>query len=489
MVICMKGWILVLVMITALIPGVMAGYTFDCSPGYGCVDLGTVYINDTITILPSSELNKYCNESLGGATTWYASTDNRTAYMRGTGAGGYISINITDGNPKIPSNELIGAGWNKASATYYIDPICVPGVPAGGGSTHAYNYAMQFDFINTTEPLVADFEATPLSGSPPLPVSFTDTSTGGPLTWLWNLTYANNGTIVDSSTSQNWGKTLPVGVYTVNLTVTNSVDRSSTQKTSYITVATGAGYEPVTLDFYIRSSVDGSLIQHSSVGIYDWTAAVWRNTTDVPTGVGYFDSTGAAYEYPLVLGQTVMVAAGATGFSPQQVNVTIPYSGYAVTFNLLPTAVSPVAGNGTLQFNVVSNSDGQPINGASVIVYNETALYSQTKFTTGGGSVTFTAVPLGRFNVVVSKTAYQSASLYVIATSGTVTTTDISLVAIGATPTPTGTPVSGATAGVTPDTRTNDEITQDTVDDFMQYVPFLVPFFIIITIMGLMRKV
>src|ERR1700712_4809347 len=40
--------------------------------------------------------------------------------------------------------------------------------------------------------LVAKFTATPLAGCPPLVVNFTDTSSGNPTSWKWDL---GNGTI------------------------------------------------------------------------------------------------------------------------------------------------------------------------------------------------------------------------------------------------------------------------------------------------------
>lgn len=82
----------------------------------------------------------------------------------------------------------------------------------------------------------AQFSGDPLSGPPPLTVTFTDASTNLPATlprsWTWD--FGDGG----SSTSQN-----PVHVYTdsgtydVTLTVTNPVGTDSEVKSGYITVA------------------------------------------------------------------------------------------------------------------------------------------------------------------------------------------------------------------------------------------------------------
>jgi PKD repeat protein len=89
------------------------------------------------------------------------------------------------------------------------------------------------EFISVTEPAapVAYFSATPLSGSTPLQVSFTDQSAGGPTSWLWDF----GDTI--TSTLQNPVHTyVNPGVYTVTLTVSNDLGEDSLVREDYITV-------------------------------------------------------------------------------------------------------------------------------------------------------------------------------------------------------------------------------------------------------------
>jgi PKD repeat protein len=78
---------------------------------------------------------------------------------------------------------------------------------------------------------VASFTASPTSGTAPLNVSFTDTSTGSPTSWSW--TFGDGGT----STLQNPTHTYAAGTYTAQLTATNSA--GSTSKTATITVSPG----------------------------------------------------------------------------------------------------------------------------------------------------------------------------------------------------------------------------------------------------------
>jgi len=99
------------------------------------------------------------------------------------------------------------------------------------------------EYIVVSEPLpgapVANFTATPTSGSAPLTVNFTDQSTGNVSSYSWD--FNNDGTV--DSTEQNPAYTYSkAGTYSVNLTVMNSVGNDSEVKMDYITVeGTGTG--------------------------------------------------------------------------------------------------------------------------------------------------------------------------------------------------------------------------------------------------------
>jgi PKD repeat protein len=75
----------------------------------------------------------------------------------------------------------------------------------------------------------ASFTATPTSGSVPLAVSFTDTSTGGPTSWAWD--FGDGGTSTAQSPSHTYTST---GTFTATLTATNG--QGSTSTTGTITV-------------------------------------------------------------------------------------------------------------------------------------------------------------------------------------------------------------------------------------------------------------
>jgi len=90
---------------------------------------------------------------------------------------------------------------------------------------------------------VASFTGTPLTGSAPLPVIFSDTSTGTITNWLWNFgdghTYTNNygGTATNTYAAN--------GSYTVTLTVSGPTGANTSTVASYVVVSSGTVTAPV----------------------------------------------------------------------------------------------------------------------------------------------------------------------------------------------------------------------------------------------------
>ena len=79
---------------------------------------------------------------------------------------------------------------------------------------------------------VASFTATPRSGTAPLPVAFTDISTGSITAWSWS--FGNGGT----STARNPVYTYPTaGTYTVSLTAQGPGGTNTKTQSAYITVS------------------------------------------------------------------------------------------------------------------------------------------------------------------------------------------------------------------------------------------------------------
>jgi len=85
--------------------------------------------------------------------------------------------------------------------------------------------------LTPVPPPLAGFSASPLSGTRPLPVQFTDTSTNSPSSWSWN--FGDGGTSTLQSPSHTY---TTAGTYTVTLTALNAGGSDSETKTDYITV-------------------------------------------------------------------------------------------------------------------------------------------------------------------------------------------------------------------------------------------------------------
>jgi PKD repeat protein len=79
---------------------------------------------------------------------------------------------------------------------------------------------------------VANFSGTPLTGTAPLLVQFTDLSVNSPLSWAWD--FGDGGTSTEQHPEHEY--TAP-GSYTVSLTVTRSVYSDVETKVAYVVVA------------------------------------------------------------------------------------------------------------------------------------------------------------------------------------------------------------------------------------------------------------
>ncbi len=100
----------------------------------------------------------------------------------------------------------------------------------------------------------ASFTAMPTTGSVPLAVDFTDTSTGGPTSWAW--TFGDGGTSTAQSPSHTYTST---GTFTASLTATNGQGSTSTTRTITVTQPTAptasftatptTGSVPLAVDF------------------------------------------------------------------------------------------------------------------------------------------------------------------------------------------------------------------------------------------------
>jgi PKD repeat protein len=97
-------------------------------------------------------------------------------------------------------------------------------------------------YVNVTipPPPTANFSATPTEGTPPLGVSFTDTTTGNPTAWLWD--FGDGATSTERNPVHVY--TAP-GLYDVRLTASNAGGSNSRLRSAYVSVISGATFAPV----------------------------------------------------------------------------------------------------------------------------------------------------------------------------------------------------------------------------------------------------
>lgn len=124
--------------------------------------------------------------------------------------------------------------------------------------------------------VAAAFTATPISGTVPLTVNFTDQSTGNPASWAWD--FDNDGTV--DSTDQNPTYVYStVGTYSVKLTVTNAVGNDEEVKTDYIVVNPAPVQAKILLS--INSGIPGVTTFITGSGFDANTAGtIWFDTND-----------------------------------------------------------------------------------------------------------------------------------------------------------------------------------------------------------------
>jgi PGF-pre-PGF domain-containing protein len=135
--------------------------------------------------------------------------------------------NVSKGEEKTIAYNVVVPSTSKLGVTKISGTVSAYSIPAAsvGGSSE----------IRVTSPLPdADFSASPLSGTVPLTVQFTDLSVNNPNSWEWDF---NGDEIVDSKERNPVHTYDTQGTYTVNLRTANGTNGNDTEtKIGYITV-------------------------------------------------------------------------------------------------------------------------------------------------------------------------------------------------------------------------------------------------------------
>lgn len=184
---------------------------------------------------------------------WDPVGDSRVAGYKveyGTSSGQYGSTIPVSGTVSGTSTTV--NGLQSGTTYYFVARACDTSGNCSGPSNE----------VSTTIPYaapVASFSATPVLGTAPLGVSFTDGSTGQISSWNWD--FGNGATSTDKSPQYTYQ--VP-GTYTVTLTVTGPGGSNQVTQSGYVTVlhpapvadfsaSTQSGAAPLTVTFSSQS--------------------------------------------------------------------------------------------------------------------------------------------------------------------------------------------------------------------------------------------
>ena len=277
-------------------------------------------VADGIVYIGSNDNNVYAIDAVAGTIVpgWPFATGDDVASSPSV-ANGIVYVGSNDGKIyAIHANNGLEY-WHYTTQAVavrnwiYSSPAVANGVVyIGGGEGNTNLYAIGNQTTPVQSPTAA-FTSNVRNGTVPLTVQFTNQSTGThPMTYAWDFT--NDG-IIDNTTPNPAYTYNSVGVFTVNLTVTNGAGSNSAVKTAWINVtaapvtnatATTGVYRPG-VGFYLKMdngstwnpSTDKYLAWDNAVGdrpvAGDWNGDGMAETGVYRPGVGFYlkmDNTG-----------------------------------------------------------------------------------------------------------------------------------------------------------------------------------------------------
>ena len=148
-----------------------------------------------------------------------------------------LTVNFTDSSTNSPTSWSWNFGDTGTSTaqnpSHQYTSAGIYTVSLTAANAYGSDVETKTNYITVTvPPPVANFSGSPTSGTEPLTVNFTDSSTNNPTSWSW--TFGDGG----SSSSQNPShQYTSAGDYTVGLTASNAGGSDGETKTNYISVS------------------------------------------------------------------------------------------------------------------------------------------------------------------------------------------------------------------------------------------------------------
>ena len=294
-------------------------------------------------------------------------------------------------------NSPTGAGWELWSDDTWVsyDSAYLPNPHFGN-----YVIAIACPNVANTNPPVADFTGTNLTGCATTTVQFTDASTNQPTAWAWS--FGDGGTATTQNPSHTYAA---AGSYNVTLIATNANGADTLVKTAYVTVTPAIAVSATATQAGCgqnNASVTTTTTGGTGTYVYDWSGSAQNTANLSNVGAGVY---------------TVTVTSGACS-ATASATVTNAGSNLAVATSTTP-ATAANATDGTATATVTGGTDPY------------TYLWSNSATT-----ATLPAVAPGTYSVTVTDASGCQAFGSVVVTFGTSISTANSAINFSVMPNP-----------------------------------------------------
>lgn len=195
----------------------------------GCLGFGSSSITSLSNAFTGATNLQVMPATLPATVTDLSSMFKNATFFNDSNISSWDTAAVTNMNSMFENAAVFYAdisSWNTAALTTSPPTNFATGSPLDGSNNEP-------PFV----PPVADFTASPLTGTSTVSVTFTDTSTNKPQSWLWD--FKNDGTATSTQQNPNYVYDT-VGSYSVKLTVANDRGSDSLTKTNYISVTAPA---------------------------------------------------------------------------------------------------------------------------------------------------------------------------------------------------------------------------------------------------------